>query len=348
MQARIFLKDGNKNRLRAQDIHKIVSVFNTQTKIDRYSRMVPTSEIADAANDYNLNIPRYIDNSEPEDLQDLDAHLNGGIPDTDIDALQNYWQVFPTLRQELFRENGRPGYSDPKIETQHVKTTILSHNEFTDYQQRITTIYERWQSTHAPLLGSIDANTKPRDIIDALSEDLLIQFEDLPLLDRYDVYQKLMDYWDEVMQDDVYLIVAEDWVKASQPRDIIQDKRVKETPDLTIKKKKYKMDLIPPALIVARYYAEEQAEIDALQTTLESATQALDEYIEEHTGEDGLLADATNDSGNITKTSVNARIKELTHDLMTIGDAQDNDDENARHLNTAYRSLRQKRKQTRW
>ena len=116
--------------------------------------MVPTSEIADPANDYNLNIPRYIDSTaNPKTCTTLSAHLNGGIPDTDIDALKPYWQVFPTLRQELFRENGRPGYSDPQVETQQVKTTILSHNEFTDYQQRITTIYERWQRTHAPLLG---------------------------------------------------------------------------------------------------------------------------------------------------------------------------------------------------
>ena len=184
-----FLKDGNKNRLRAQDIHKIVSVFNKQTEIDRYSRMVPTSEIADAANDYNLNIPRYIDSSEPEDLHDLDAHLNGGIPDSDLDALKPYWQVFPTLRQELFKENGRPGYSDPQVETQQVKTTILSHSEFINYQQRIIAVYERWQRSHAPLLGGIDANTKPREFIDALSEDLLTQFENLPLIDPYDVYQ---------------------------------------------------------------------------------------------------------------------------------------------------------------
>ena len=322
-----FQKDGNKNRLRAQDIHKIVSVFNKQTEIDGYSRMVPTSEIADAANDYNLNIPRYIDSSDPEDLHDLDAHLNGGIPDTDIDALNDYWQVFPTLRNTLFTENGRPGYSDPQVETQQVKTTILSHNEFTDYQQRITTIYERWRRIHAPLLGGIDANTKPRDIIDALSEDLLTQFNDLPLLDPYDVYQKLMDYWDEVMQDDVYLITTDGWVKASQPRDIVQDKNLKETPDLTIKKKKYKMDLIPPALIVARYFPNEQAEIDTLQTALETAEQALDEYIEEHTGDEGLLSEVVNDSGNVTKSSVNARLKELTPNLMTLNDAQDNDEE---------------------
>ena len=113
-----FLKDGNKNRLRAQDIHRIVSVFNNQTEIDGYSRMVPTYEISDSANDYNLNIPRYIDNSEPEDLHDLNAHLNGGIPDTDIDALKPYWDQFPTLRQKLFKANGRPGYSDPQVDTQ--------------------------------------------------------------------------------------------------------------------------------------------------------------------------------------------------------------------------------------
>ncbi len=322
-----FLKDGNKNRLRAQDIHKIVSVFNKQTEIDGYSRMVPKSEIVDPANDYNLNIPRYIDNSEPEDLHDLDAHLNGGIPNANIDALDDYWEVFPTLRQKLFKANGRPGYSDPQVETQHVKTTILSHNEFTDYQQRVTAVFERWRKTHEPLLGGINDNTKPRTVIDALSEDLLMQFDPLPLLDPYDVYQKLMDYWDEVMQDDVYLISADRWVKASQPRDLIQNKDLKETPDLTIKKKKYKMDLIPPVLIVARYFADEQAEIDIRQSTLETAEQKLEEYVEEHTGEDGLLADATNDSENITKSSVNARLKALTPDLMMLNETQDNDEE---------------------
>ena len=326
-----FLKDGNKNRLRAQDIHKIVSIFNMQTEIDRYSRIVPTSKIADPANAYNLNIPRYIDNSEPEDLHDLDAHLNGGIPGTDIDALDDYWEVFPTLRQKLFTENGRPGYSDPQIETQHVKTTILSHNEFIDYQQRVTDIFNTWQSRNASLLGEIDTKTLPRAIIRALSEDLLVQFSNLPLLNPYDVYQKLMDYWDEVMQDDVYLITMDGWVDAAKPRDFIQHKNLKETPDLTIKKKKYTMDLIPPSLIVACYYAEEQANIDALQTDLETATQTFDEYIEEHTGEDGLLADATNDSGNITKSSVNARLKALTPDLITTGDAQDNEQEVLEH-----------------
>ena len=322
-----FLKDGNKNRLRAQDIHKIVSVFNEQTELPRYSRMVPISEIADAANDYNLNIPRYIDASEPEDLHDLGAHLNGGIPNRDIDALNTYWTVFPTLRNALFKANGRPGYSDPLIETQQIKTTILTHPEFNAYQQRVNAVFQTWRETHESLLFDIDVGTVPRKIVETLSEDLLDRFTGLPLLDAYDVYQKLMDYWDEVMQDDVYLIAADGWIEAAKPREVIQDKQMKETPDLVIKKNRYKMDLIPPALIVARYFVDAQAAIEMLEAQQATAVSALDEYIEEHTGEDGLLADATNDSGNITANSVKGRLKALTPDLITHHETQDNDDE---------------------
>ena len=308
-----FLKDGNKNRLRAQDIHKIVSVFNAHAELPRYSRMVPITEIEDPANDYNLNIPRYIDASEPEDLHDLGAHLNGGIPNTDIDALNNYWTVFPTLRNALFKANGRPGYSDPLVETQHVKTTILTHNEFASYQQQVSAVFEGWREAHQPLLFDIDVGTSPRKIVETLSEDLLNHFADLPLLDQYDAYQKLMDYWDETMQDDVYLIASDGWIDAAKPRSIIEDKqsKVKETPDLVIKKNKYKMDLIPPSLIVARYFAEEQAAIETLQAKHTTAESELEEFVEEHTGEDGLLADALNDSGNITAGSVKARLKAI-------------------------------------
>ena len=322
-----FIKDGNKNRLRAQDIHKIVAVFNEQRELSQYSRMVPVSEIADPANAYNLNIPRYIDTSEPEDLHDLGAHLNGGIPDTDIDALNDYWTVFRTLRNALFEANGRPGYSDPLVETQHVKTTILTHPEFNAYQQQVSAVFHGWREAHEQRLLAIDVGTPPREIIHTLSEDLLSRFNARQLLDRYDVYQVLMDYWDEVMQDNVYLIASDGWIKAAKPREVIQSKQVKETPDLVIKKRKYKMDLIPPALIVARYFADEQDVIEMLGTKQATAASALEAYIEEHTGEDGLLADAVNDSGNITASSVKARLKVLAPDLMMHHETQDNDDE---------------------
>ena len=322
-----FIKDGNKNRLRAQDIHKIVAVFNEQTELPRYSRMVPISEIADPANAYNLNIPRYIGTSEPEDLHDLGAHLNGGIPDTDIDALNDYWTVFPTLRNALFKANGRPGYSDPLVETQQVKTTILTHPEFNAYQQQVSAVFQGWREAHEQRLLAIDVgNPSPREIIHTLSEDLLSRFNAGQLLDRYDVYQELMDYWDEVMQDDVYLIVSDGWVEAAKPREVIQSKQVKETPDLVIKKRKYKMDLIPPALIVTRYFADEQDVIEMLAAKQATATSALEAYIEEHTGEDGLLADAVNDKGNITASSVKARLKALTPDLTRLHETPDDND----------------------
>ena len=308
-----FRKDGNKNRLRAQDIHRIVDVFNKQTEVPCYSRSVPLAELASPANDYNLNIPRYIESAESEDLHDLDAHLNGGIPDRDINELDSYWTVFPTLRQTLFEGNGRAGYSESRIDTQQVKAAILGHGEFDSYRQRVVAIIASWRNTHEPLLRDIDASTLPRQLISSLSEDLLTRFADLPLLERYDVYQRLMDYWDEVMQDDVYLIATDGWMKASKPHGIIEDKekKIRETADLIIKRKKYKMDLIPPALIVARYFATEQAAIEMLQVKQETAAREVEEFAEEHAGEDSLLEAAYDDSGKITKASLRRRLKAI-------------------------------------
>ena len=315
--SRGFLKDGNKNRLRAQDIHRIVDVFNRQLELPRYSRTVPLAEIAGSANDYNLNIPRYVDSSEPEDLQDLDAHLHGGIPDRDLDALGQYWTVLPSLRRTLFEANGRPGYSDPRVEPRQVKGAILGSADFKSYRRRVATIVDAWRETHEQLLRGIEVGALPRRIIHTLSEDLLARFADLPLLDRYDVYQRLMDYWDEVMQDDVYLIAVAGWAQAAKPRGIIEDRerRIKETADLTIKRKKYKMDLIPPALIVARWFAAEQATIEKLQGVRETAARELEEFVEEHSsaggGEEGLLMEATSDRGTVTAVAVKARLKAI-------------------------------------
>ena len=308
-----FKKDGNKNRLRAQDIHKIVDVFNKQSEVLRYSRMVPVEEVASHANDYNLNIPRYINASEPEDLHDLDAHLNGGIPDRDIDSLSAYWTVFPSLRQKLFQGNGRKGYSKPRIEMQQVKAAILGHGEFKAYEQWVAAVFDAWRKAHEPLLKGIETIANPKNVIHTLSEDLLSRFAELSLIDPYDVYQRLMDYWDDVMQDDVYLIAANGWIEAAKPRGIIEDseKKIKETPDLTIKRKKYKMDLVPPALIVARYFATEQVEIGKLEAAHGDVVRKLEDFVEEHTGEDGLLEDVTNDKSKVTKASLKVRIKAI-------------------------------------
>ncbi len=242
--------------------------------------------------------------------------MNGGIPDRDIDALDNYWTVFPSLRQALFQGNGRAGYSEARVETPKVKATILGHREFKSYEERFAAIFDVWCQAHEPVLKGLEIDANPKGIIVALAEDLLTRFAGLPLLDPYDVYQRLMDYWDEVMQDDVYLIATDGWGEAAKPRGIVEDKdkKFKETPDLTIKRRKYKMDLIPPGLIVARYFVDEQVAIEELQAKQEDATRELEEFIEEHTGEEGLLEDAVNDKGKVTKGGVTERLKAIRYE----------------------------------
>lgn len=305
-----FVKDGNKNRLRSRDIHRIVDVFNKQIEVAGYSRMVPAAEVSSPANEYNLNIPRYIEARATEDIHDLDAHLVGGIPEADIDALAQYWAVFPSLRKELF-EACRPGYCQPRIETPHVKSVISGHAEFSSFGKRVSSILEAWVSAHEALFDGIKEGTLPREVIEVSSEDLLEHFDTVPLLNKYRTYQRLMDYWVETMQDDIYLIAAEGWVNASKPRATIEDKdrKIKETPDLTVAKKKYKMDLVPPRLVAARYFAEELESILTLQQEAEAANAELTQFVDENTSEDGPLEDPKNDKGEVTKGGLKDAIK---------------------------------------
>lgn len=299
-----FKKDGNKNRLRDQDIHKVVDVFTRQLQLPRYSRMVPLAEFA--GNDYNLNIPRYIDASEPEDLHDLSAHLQGGIPNADIESLERFWQVFPSLRATLFKP-GRAGYCDALVGANQVKSTILAHPEFTAFSERSLAPFQQWRDSSN--LASIHPGDKPKAVIHRISEDLLERYSAIPLLSKYDVYQILMDYWAETMQDDVYVLVQDDWAAGRQLRELVAKKgeKLKETPDLVIGKSKYKAELIPPALISMRFFPQKVARIGQLQAAYDNASQELESYLEEHCGDDGLLNEALNDKDKVTKASMTAR-----------------------------------------
>ncbi len=300
--AKAFIKDGNKNRLREQDIHCIVDTFTRQTDTPRYARMVPVDEIADAKNDFNLNLPRYIDSTEPEDLQDIEGHLRGGIPERDIDALADYWKVLPAVRATLF-EQERPGYVCLKLSIAEVKAAIFGHKEFTAFNQAATGRFDAWRKASTPRLIGFDKDGHPKALIEAIAEDLLATFKHAPLLDAYDIYQHLMDYWAETMQDDCYLIAADGWV-AKPARILETDKKGKA------KDKGWACDLIPKPLIVARYFAKEQAAIEAKQAELEAVTASLAELEEEHGGEEGCLGALD----KIAKAEVTARLKELKGD----------------------------------
>ena len=288
-----FIKDGNKNRLRAQDIHKIVDVFSKQIEVPKFSRMVPVSEISGSANDYNLNIPRYIDSSEAEDLHDISAHLLGGIPKRDIDALSEYWDVFPSLRKDLFTPDSRNGYFKARVASADVKQAIFNHHEFSKYSAAVRKVFDGWNTQHQKALQGLKKGSNPKKIINLLAEDLLDRYSSVLLLDKYDVYQQLMNYWVATMQDDVYAISNDGWVA---------------TPDL-----------IPANFIIHAYFEKEQDDLNKLEEKMSEYTRQLEELEEEHSGEEGLLENARTDKGKLTKASIKARLK-IANDE---GDADD-------------------------
>ena len=314
-----FVKDGNKNRLRSQDLHKIVDAFTKQVEIDKYSRMVPRTEIE--KHGFNLNIPRYIDSSEPEDLQDIEAHLKGGIPVRDVDALADFWRVLPAVRATLFGPGDRPGYLTPLVDAAEVKGAILNHGEFATFTSQVTAVFDAWSAAHTPRLRDIAIGDHPKDLIAEISEDLLDRFKPVPLIGGYDVYQHLMTWWAEVMQDDTYILVQDGWAAGCVIRELVKnaDGKFSESPDITLGRRKLKAELIPPALIVARFFAAQQAALEGLEARAEEAARAVEELDEEHGGEDGLLFDAKTDKGKLTAKSV----KERTRDIRLDKDAGD-------------------------
>ncbi len=296
-----FIKDGNKNRLRDQDIHKIVDVFNKQQEIPKYSRFVSNEEIADPKNDYNLNIPRYIDSQEAEDIQDISAHLLGGIPERDVDALAEYWAAYPGLKDSLFQPSKRKGYLDGKVAKDAIKQTIFNHSDFKAFSANMSDVFKTWETDATKELKALKNGFKPKQIIHQIAESLLTTYTGKPLIDKYDVYQHLMNYWNEVMQDDLYQIAEDGWV-ATPYRIIEKNKKTGKETD-----KGWTCDLIPPSLMINQYFKADKEALDALEAERENIISQLTELEEEHSGEEGIFADFD----KVNKGTVAKRLKEI-------------------------------------
>ena len=302
-----FMKDGNKNRLRERDIHRIVDTFAKQSDEAKFARMVPVSEITDPKNEYSLNLSRYIDTTEPEDLQDIDGHLRGGIPERDLtdgdSLIAPYWKVLPSAYKDLFEPAGRPGYVRLQVPQSDVKAAILGHQEFVALQNKATKGFTEWRQATKHSLTAFGKGGHPKALIAEIAESLLHAYGKTPLIDAYDVYQHLMDYWAEVMQDDCYLIAADGWLAKTY--------RIQETDKKgKTKDKGWTCDLVPKELIIARYFTKEQAALATKQTELEDAASALAELEEEHGGDEGCLGTLD----KIAKAEINARLKEVKGD----------------------------------
>ena len=294
-----YLKDGNKNRLREQDIHKIVDIFNKQIPKAGFSRLVSVEEISDPKNDFNLNIPRYIDSQEAEDIQDIEAHLLGGIPNADIEALNEYWEVYPSLKAELFKASKRKQYSELKISKDSIKQTIFDHPEFVQFSNEMDALFTDWKTRNTKKLKALtpmaSGGKKPRQTIFSISEDVLSTYTGKALMDKYDVYQHLMNYWNETMQDDCYLIAADGW-KAELSIS-------KQTKAATV----WDCDLLPKTLVINRYFLPEKNAIEQLEANKEAVATQLTELEEEHNVDDGYF-------GNLDKVNraiVQKRLKEI-------------------------------------
>jgi len=303
-----FIKDGNKNRLREQDIHKITDVFNKQIEVPKFSRFVSYAEISDPKNDFNLNIPRYIDSQEIEDIQDIEAHLLGGIPNADIEALNEYWEVYPTLKSELFAASKRHLYSQLKISKDQIKPTIFNHPEFVAFSLEMDHLFADWKKRNAAFLKALTVGIKPKQTIHTISEDVLQSYTGKALMDKYAVYQHLMNYWNEVMQDDCYLIAVDGW-KAEPYRILVKNKAGKDVD------KGWECDLAPKILVIDRYFLAEKKAIEKLEAEKETTATALQELEEEHgstgspqsAGDEGYFADYD----KVNKANVQKRLKEI-------------------------------------
>ncbi len=321
-----FIKDGDKNRLREQDIYKIVTTFNSMTEVSGFSRFVPFDEIINK-NSYNLNIPRYIDSTEKEDLQSIEAHLYGGIPQDDIDNIPHFWNVFPTLKNQIFGEYSK-GFYKLLIQKDDVHKTISENIEFLEYNKKVNNTYNEWKKIANPVLTNLNSTDSNKEIILNLSEEILEKFSKLELLDKYDVYQVLLAYWNETMNDDVLLIIQDElgYNLAKITDDIKEEpKESKKAKKDSAKEKKPKEPkiigwegrLIPKQIVLDAFFALEQKEIEKAEEKLSQTESEFEEFIENNSDENGYFTDYMGDDEKIDSKKITSRVKLLTKEKKT-------------------------------
>ncbi len=317
--SRGFKKDGNKNRLREQDIEKIVQTFISGKTVKGYARFVKYTDILEQ-NAGNLNVPRYIQKIDDTLPQNIAAHLKGGIPGTDIESLKRLWDISPALKQEIFTcvDESHDVYNLalPSGEIEGVigqDASILAEK-----QKETDAIFTQWRDSVKDVLLGIESETNPKELISTIAVMLLNAYESTRLLDNYDVYDCLLNYWNAKLQDDVYAIKASGYEVGREIEYEYAQKKAKDengetiSVDDTSKVKSFEGALIPREIIEAVYFAGELAVINELMEQSAALEAELDEMREEESGDEGLLKDVLNDKGDsIPKANLNKRLKEL-------------------------------------
>ncbi len=301
--SKYFVKDGNKNKLREQDIKKITDTYLGRIEQEKYSKIVTIEEIE--KEEYNLNIPRYIDSCEKETIQDIKAHLLGGIPEIDIEKLSKYWNVAPNLKDELFKENEKIGYLDLAIDKEKINETISNSKEFKEYFGELTEKVIKWETKNKDKLYKVNNRTRVKKLIEELSNSMLKIFKDDKLIDKYEAYEFLMEYYNNTLKDDLYLIVENGWI----PKLVYgQDKNGK------IKKNEFESDLLPKDIVIKEYFEEYSDKLDELNNELNDLVQEFELKIEENTGDEAIF----NDEEKVNEKLIKEKIKEESEENIVI------------------------------
>ena len=297
-----FKKDGDKNRLREQDIEKIVCTYNERNEIKGYSRFVTYDEILNN-NDGNLNVPRYVQKIDYSLPQNVSAHLNGEIPLADINSLQVLWDITPQLKERLFNINETKNTAKLKVSPNKTLELIRANKSIkTQAHKEICSLFYEWVSGEASdLLAEINANSKATYFIRTISGLLLKEYSKSVILKKYDVFDILMNYWNDVMQDDFFLISTQGWQVGNE----VENNDSKKT-------KAFEGVLIPKAIVENEFFATKLKEIEKLETEASNFEAELQEMFEEQNCEGSLFAEVLNAKGDaVNKTDLKKRIKEL-------------------------------------
>lgn len=267
-----FVKEGKNNKLRASDIKRIVDVVTRRESVDKYSKVVSRDEIR--ANDYNLNIPRYVDSSEAAESWDIFASMFGGLPISEIDELKEYWRAFPALRFALF-ENTSSEYC--KLTVDDIKKAIKEHADVKNFESEFQTAFGDFDKyLYDELIAKMESLSisKTEEI---LSENIFARMTDIPLVDKYEAYQLLDD----------------DWTKIAVDLEIIQTEGFSATkvvdPNMVIKKKGnveqevqegWKGHIIPFELIQSTILADDRKAIKEKENRLSEIASGYEEILD--------------------------------------------------------------------
>lgn len=297
-----FIKSGKNNKLRASDIKRIVDVVINRENVANFSRVVSRDEIRN--NNYNLNIPRYVDSSEKTESWDIFATMFGGIPKSELEDLSNFWNAFPNLKSDLFQEINTSTY---QLKVPDIKKAVFSHPEIQQFFETSRKVFSDIpQYMREELIDHINEVHVQREE-EKLAQYIFKCLESMPLIDKYDAYEKLDTQW-QYMQTDIEILQTEGFDAAKQV-----------DPNLVIKKKSGKEvevqegwlgHVFPFDLVQKELLADEVNSISNKENRLNDISVEIEELFEE-LPEEEKEKDFVNDAKD---AFVNAKVKKAQKD----------------------------------